>query len=73
MKWIPVSERLPQAQKMILMHLPNSHRGPVAYGFRDFATGKFMVGVSSSTHWMTCEGEDRVTHWMPLPEAPDGR
>lgn len=67
-KWIPVTERMPPCQKMILLHAPTSQRGTVDYGFLDFVDRKFKV--QSMGGWDPADAYGEVTHWMPLPAPP---
>jgi len=64
--WIPVSERVPEADEMVLIWSntdPGDHR-PREIGCR-----------SSQGYWYTYpnDGDGRwdVTHWMPLPSPPE--
>ena len=61
-KWIPVTERLPEASDYYLYKAKGIYRGL-----------KNGVGVSYFMHkakkWQKTNG-DFVTHWMPLPEPP---
>lgn len=56
MKWIPVTERLPENDHTVLVW---SHRNSKEY-FNIYDHGK----------WVIMETED-ITHWMPLPEPPE--
>ena len=67
-KWIPVTERLPEDGELVLAMCK---------------IGKMFVGyqrryLSRSGWWIktardsTKEITQIVTHWMPLPEAPNG-
>ena len=67
-RWISVTERMPECQKMILLHAPTSQRGAVDYGFLDFADRKFKV--QSMLGWDPADAYGEVTHWMPLPAPP---
>lgn len=73
--WVPVSERLPDLQRMVLLHSPQSQRGNVQYGFYGFAGQSkpgerdWFVTVSGGWEPATYTGKP-VTHWMPLPEPP---
>ena len=63
-KWIPVSERLPEGDKVVLCY--KADRG-IKFGIRLDAT--YADGVQAF------KDKDRAfafgaTHWMPLPEPP---
>jgi hypothetical protein len=68
-QWIPVTERLPEEDKKILVLCKN---GAMFVG----VMGKFYGGTE--IRFMTCTAlnstkllnKGRVTHWMPLPEPP---
>lgn len=57
MKWIPVTERLPEKNMRVLMC---SKQGGIAEGV--------YAGAWIQYRW-DAVGMD-VTHWMPLPEPP---
>lgn len=61
LRWVPVSERLPEEEAHVLTFVPGYYSGPVSALF------------SSQLHkeyggWWT----SGVTHWMPLPPPPVG-
>lgn len=67
-KWIPVTERLPEAYKLVLAVCKS---------------GKIFVGEYVDLGWRTLwriktardstkEITQIVTHWMPLPDPPKG-
>ena len=62
-RWIPVTERLPDEGKFVLVYgdlYPNKHDGGV-------------IAVSRRIDWNYWQGFGRerdITHWMPLPEPP---
>lgn len=62
-KWIPVTERLPEEGKFVLVYgdlYPNKHDGGV-------------IAVSKRMDWNYWQGfgrERNITHWMPLPQPP---
>ena len=57
-KWIPVTERLPEYSGKVLVHCVTGYIGVESYSENK---GFNSVGV-----WIP------VTHWMPLPEPPKG-
>lgn len=69
-KWIPVTERLPDAGKKVLVF---------AYGY-DTITARMCKKTEDGYPVFECKGYDgiyremaragRITHWMPLPEPP---
>ena len=61
-KWIPVSERLPEAHRLVLCRWT---RGiGASYGFARYQ--------HEGVWYVLNEGMPEVTHWMPLPEPPKG-
>ena len=63
-RWIPVTERLPEAKRKVLVA---TFQGGVYYGFVE-SRGKFYTAnntLADSWCW-----EPDVTHWMPLPQPP---
>ena len=63
-RWIPMTERLPEEGKFVLVYgdlYPNKHDGSV-------------IAVSKRMDWNYWQGfgrERNITHWMPLPSAPE--
>lgn len=60
-KWIPVTERLPEQGKCVLIY---SDTGKVA-------EGQYTV-TQDWTQFRWSAKNVIVTHWMPLPEPPSG-
>ena len=70
-KWIPVTERLPEAGKKVLVF---------AYGY-DTITARMCKKTEDGYPVFECKGYDgiyremakpgRITHWMPLPQPPE--
>ena len=65
--WIPVSERLPEVGKKVLVF---------AYG-HDVLTARMQKRTENEYPVFECNGtylelakQGRITHWMPLPEPP---
>lgn len=68
-QWIPVTERLPERLKYVLVRYKNN----------DMAVACWFDGDEDILFWraMTDEGwcsdcDTDPTHWMPLPEPPKG-
>lgn len=69
-KWVPVTERLPEAGKKVLVF---------AYGY-DTITARMCKKTEDGYPVFECKGYDgiyremaragRITHWMPLPQPP---
>lgn len=63
-RWIPVTERLPEVGKIVLVY---GSRGGI-YTARLERDGRYADWhkLNSKTHYC------KPTHWMPLPEPPKG-
>lgn len=67
-KWIPVTERLPEAGKKVLVF---------AYGY-DTITARMCKKTEDGYPVFECNGiyremarAGRISHWMPLPQPPE--
>ena len=61
-RWISVEERLPEKDKDVMCY-SNKNGGHMFFGYRGWISGEWMEGGSLHI------GD--VTHWMPLPDAPE--
>ena len=64
-KWIPVTERLPEGGKPVLVYN------------RDYSYEPVMEATLYEEGWLTKFDfdpweNDEISHWMPLPEPPKG-
>ncbi len=64
--WIPVSDRLPEAGRMVLGYCEPLQNVP---GVRPPCMDRV---VYDGTRWV-CLWDFRVTHWRPLPDPPEGK
>lgn len=62
MKWIPVSERLPEHGEIILCRLTFNELRILQWD----NVSKWWLGYGAGNDWR----QKDVTHWMPLPEPP---
>jgi len=60
-KWIPVGERLPEWDEEVLIYNPVG----IYMGMR-YSDGWVIWDYNGDKH------VDNITHWMPLPESPEG-
>lgn len=65
MRWIPVTERLPQNYISVLVYIPTAEPLPMVHEACIGDDGEWYSSV-----FYGIENED-VTHWMPLPEPPE--
>lgn len=67
--WIPIKDSRPPEKDWVLLYCP--HLSPYVWvGYMDFR-GEFTVKEPGGSEiWMFFK--DDITHWMPLPELPDG-
>ena len=67
MKWIPVSERLPEENEDVLCCRGN-HIGALM----DVYTYKGENKWEDSYGYWDYSDNEGITHWMPLPQPPKG-
>ena len=71
-KWIPVSERLPEKFKTVLVYCKNKTiRGGTVCHIGSCDNGFWFLARQAGTESFP-DLEWEVTHWMPLPEPPKG-
>jgi len=56
--WIPVSERLPEGEKVLVL-------------WKDGAIHLDWTFIDGGSYYWWNSGQANVTHWMPLPEPPE--
>lgn len=64
-KWIPVTERLPEEGKYVLVYGKELHPNPHASQIE-------VSKVYDGNYWSGFGRTGKITHWMPLPEPPEG-
>lgn len=62
MRWIPCSERMPNSGAFVLMATDNY-----------VLTASYGSNGGSPDHFRYMGAIYHPTHWMPLPEAPNGK
>lgn len=68
-EWIPVTERLPEPGKMVLLIVSGKVKNITlidAYELGEFDTDEGWI-LEMWPEWK----DPKVTHWMPLPELPE--
>ncbi len=75
-EWISVKDRLPELGEMVMLHIPSLGYGDdIRTGYMDRETAD---GVGDGPPFFFPLGHnaffalDQVTHWMPLPQPPEG-
>lgn len=67
-RWIPVRERLPEDFKAVLVYTPKFLNQFMAYRKDD----GWRVWSPQDNHGVPfINGQGEITHWMPLPKAPE--
>ena len=70
-RWIPVTERLPKYNVDVLVYRPKMAMGIIVDCYDGFYGEDDNEWYEGWTEIVGCNnGEDEVTHWMPLPDAP---
>ena len=65
-EWISVEDRLPDPFVTVLVNMPQEKPLPTVNAGYISKDGEWVGGMFK-------RDKDEVTHWMPLPEAPDMR
>jgi hypothetical protein len=65
-QWIPVSERMPEDGQRCIIYRPDSHLPP---NYDPNVTIKEFRAISGE--FTMCSVQP--THWMPLPQPPEGK
>lgn len=68
-KWIPVSERLPDGEELVLIHCKNGAMF-VGYCGKQYCDYERRWRIKTALNSTKLLNLGRVTHWMPLPEPP---
>jgi hypothetical protein len=63
-RWIPVSERLPENGRLVLCVYHNDMKQPIV------GEAFWSPPIHPTAGWAGWTAQD-VTHWMPLPSAPE--
>lgn len=67
--WIPVTERLPEIDKLVLVCFSNNK---VFIGHRlSWANHGVYAWDVFTSHGTWTENQNDITHWMPLPAPPE--
>ena len=66
-KWIPVTERLPEPFVSVLAYVPSEAPLPLVHESY-MADDALWVCILERRPWK----DGAVTHWMPMPEPPEG-
>lgn len=68
-KWIPVTERLPEDEELVLIHCKNGAMF-VGYCGKQYCDYERRWRIKTALNSTKLLNLGRVTHWMPLPEPP---
>lgn len=68
-KWIPVTERLPDDEELVLILCKNGARF-VGYCGKQYCDYERRWRIKTALNSTKLLNLGRVTHWMPLPEPP---
>jgi hypothetical protein len=73
MEWISTDSEMPKVGDEVLIHLEDGeiNLGIFYYGKSQYDPRGWHTYVWSISGCEHCEPELKVTHWMPLPPAPE--
>ena len=69
-EWIDVRDDLPKDDEAYLVAWTTNFMKGVFVGICTFDADYEMWDLASMKQWDIYRSEIKVTHWMPLPEAP---
>ena len=69
-KWIPVSERLPEDEELVLIICKNGAMF-VGYCGKQYCDQERRWRIKTALNSTKLLNLGRVTHWMPLPKPPE--
>lgn len=70
-KWIPVTERLPEGEELVMIHCKNGAMF-VGYCGKQYVDCERRWRIKTALNSTKLLNLGRVSHWMPLPEPPKG-
>lgn len=70
-KWIPVTERLPEGEKLVMIHCKNGAMF-VGYCGKQYCDYERRWRIKTALNSTKLLNVGRVTHWAELPEPPKG-
>lgn len=66
LRWIRTSDRMPEAGQLAIVAIVNKAGVKMRdVGYYDHAAKTWILGFDD------VGGDERITHWMPLPEVPE--
>ena len=68
-KWIPVTERLPEGEELVMIHCKNGAMF-VGYCGKQYCDYERRWRIKTALNSTKLLNLGRVTHWMPLPQPP---
>ena len=71
-KWIPVTERLPNGEELVLIHCKNGAMF-VGYCGKQYCDYERRWRIKTALNSTKLLNLGRVTHWAELPEPPKGK
>jgi hypothetical protein len=69
MKWIKITDRLPESEGEILIYV-NGYCTLGKYNISKKIFQEFAPNMFETMEWLKLEN---VTHWMPLPNPPENQ
>ena len=82
MKWIPVTERMPEDDKSLRFHVDGTLSFTTVLAYKSYGAFRIVnrlkqdpcgipyLDEHATNGWEWSIGGESITHWMPLPEPP---